>query len=188
VAQKTTDETGRVTFGGLPIRTYVLEETTPPTGHVRSDETVRFRMDTEVPDVFYQFADVKIRADVVILKTGVDDVPLSGAEFSLYDSNGALVSVKTTGADGKTTFEDLVYGSYTLVETKAPKGYVRAEDSTPIEVSSVDEIDLTISNARYVIPQTGGFIDTWALLIFGGALILGGVVWLVLRKRADARG
>ncbi len=183
VAQDETDETGTVTFGGLPIRTYVLEETTAPEGHVRSEETVRFRMDTEVPDVFYQFADVKIRADVVILKTGVDDVPLSGAEFTLYNAANEVVAVKTTDADGKAMFEDLVYGSYTLVETKAPKGYVRAEDTTPIEVASVDEIDLTISNARYVIPKTGGLVDTWTLLGLGVVLVLAGAVWLVVRKR-----
>ena len=187
VAQDTTDEFGSVTFGGLPIRTYVLAETTAPEGHVLSDETVTFRMDTEVPDVFYQYADEKIRADVVIYKTGVDDVPLSGAEFSLYDSEDNLVDVQTTGADGTATFEDLVYGSYTLVETKAPNGYVRAEDTTPIAVTSVDEIDLTIPNARYVIPQTGGWIDTWSLLAFGGALILAGATWLMIRRRVHAR-
>ncbi len=183
VAQDETDETGAVTFGDLPIRTYVLEETTAPEGHVRSEETVRFRMDTEAPNVFYQFADEKIRADVVILKTGVDDVPLSGAEFSLYDSDSNLVAVRTTDANGKATFEDLVYGSYTIVETKAPSGYVRAEDSIPIVVSSVDEIDLTIPNVRYDIPQTGGWVDTWSLLALGGVLVLAGTAWLLMRKR-----
>ena len=187
VAQDETDETGRVTFGGLPIRTYVLEETTAPTGHVRSEETVRFRMDTEVPDVFYQFADVKIRADVIVMKTGVDNVPLPGAEFSLYDSSNNLVEVQTTGVDGIATFEDLVYGNYTMVETKAPHGYVRAEDSTPILVASVEDIDLTIANVRYEIPKTGGWWDTWTLLACGGALILAGAVWLFVKRRIHAR-
>ena len=100
---------------------------------------------------------------------------------------GALVAVRTTGADGKATFEDIVYGSYTLVETKAPRGYVRAEDTTPIEVASVDEIDLTIPNARYVIPKTGGLFDTETLLVFGGVLVLAGAAWLILRKRIHAR-
>jgi len=188
VAQDTTDETGTVTFGDLPIRTYVLEETTAPEGHVRSEETVRFRMDTEAPNVFYQFTNEKIRADVVILKTGVEDAPLSGAEFTLYDAGNNPIETQTTDADGKATFEDLVYGSYTIVETKAPRGYVRAEDTIPIIVSSVDEIDLTVPNVRYDIPQTGGWIDTWSLLIIGSLLIAGGVVWLLLRKRAHARG
>lgn len=187
VGQEETDETGTVTFGNLPIRTYVLEETTAPEGYVRSEETVRFRMDTDVPNVFYQFADVLIRADVNIFKTGTDNVPLAGAEFSLYDSSNNLVAVKTTGADGTAKFENLVYGNYTIVETKAPRNYIRAEDSIPIQVASVDDIDLTIPNVRYEIPQTGGWIDTWTLLACGGALMLAGAVWLIIRRRAHAR-
>ena len=276
VREATTDETGSVTFSGLPIRTYVLEETTAPTGHVRSEETVRFRMSTDVPDVFYQFADVKIRADVIVLKTGTDNVPLSGAEFSLYDKDDKLVDTQTTGTDGKAAFEDLEYGDYTIVETKAPQrylrntepipvsittvddvnvtslntlihadvivhktdmysaplagaefslydagnnlidtkttgadgivvfeglpygtysivetkapdGYVRAEGATPVTIASTEDVNVTISNKPYEIPQTGGWLDTWTLLACGGALILVGAVWLIVRRRVHAR-
>jgi len=137
--------------------------------------------------VFYRYPDVKIRADVAVLKTGTDNVPLANAEFTLYNASGAVVAVKTTGADGKAAFENLEYGSYTLVETQAPRGYVRAGDIPPIEVTSIDQIDLTIPNVRYVLPQTGGLMDTGTLLAAGGALILAGIVWLIIRRRAHAR-
>ncbi len=276
VAQDETDETGSVTFGGLPIRSYVLEETTAPEGYVRSEETVRFRMDTDVPNVFYDFANGKIRADVIVLKTGTDDVPLSGAEFTVYDADGHAVDVKTTGEDGKATFEDLEYGDYTIVETKvpegylrdaestpvsvtttddvnvtitntliradaivhktdrygtplagaefslydsdnhlidtkttgadgiaafenlpygaytvvetkAPAGYVRTENATPFVIASTEDVNVTITNSPYEIPQTGGWLDTWMLLGLGGALALAGMVWLIVRRRVHAR-
>lgn len=52
-----------------------------------------------------------------------------GAEMELRSSNGTVVAAWTT--DGKTkTIKNIAPGTYTLVETKAPDGYVKAADMT----------------------------------------------------------
>ena len=63
--------------------------------------------------------------------------PLSGAEFTLYNAKGKSVQVVVTGDDGKAIFADVRYGTYTVVETKAPDKYTA--DPTPIPFSIVKE-------------------------------------------------
>lgn len=55
---------------------------------------------------------------------------LSGAEFTLYDSNGKSVKVVTTDKDGIADFGQHRYGKYTVIETTAPEKYLA--DNTPI--------------------------------------------------------
>ncbi|MBP2100577.1 putative surface anchored protein [Enterococcus rivorum] len=54
---------------------------------------------------------------------------LSGAEFDVYDSKDKLVKTVTTDGNGMASLADLPYGTYKVVETKAPAGYIL--DSTP---------------------------------------------------------
>lgn len=140
VAQDKTDEFGRVVFGGLPIRTYVLEETTPPPGYIKSDQTVRFRMDTSAPNEFFKFEDEKM-GSITIEKVNAWDEPLSGAVFTLYDSEGEVVAEKTTDDTGRVTFTDLPNGTYVLKETTPPTGYVKSEEEKTF-IISVDDKDL----------------------------------------------
>lgn len=59
--------------------------------------------------------------------------PLTGAEFELYDGEKMIgKAVSETG--GIVKFDDLATGSYTLKETKAPKGYIRADSIWRVEV------------------------------------------------------
>ena len=85
---------------------------------------------------------------VEVTKTGEKGAKLSGAEFTLYGSKKVTdpethetteeineeqpIGTQTTGANGTILFDDLDYGTYWLVETQAPEGYVA--DSTPIKV------------------------------------------------------
>jgi len=60
--------------------------------------------------------------------------PLQGAEFKVLDSNGQVVSgyeKLTSDSSGNVTIEKLTPGKYSLVETKAPAGYIL--DPTPID-------------------------------------------------------
>ena len=81
--------------------------------------------------------------ELTILKVDGDTkAVLSGAEFTLTGSDGSTQK-GVTGADGKLTFEHLVYGvTYAWTETAAPKGYLLNEENTG--VWSVDENEVTV--------------------------------------------
>ena len=72
------------------------------------------------------------------LTNGNDCYSLAGAEFSVTDSKGKTVGTLTTDANGDTnTLRAIPAGTYTIHETKAPKGYYTAADQT-----------VTVSNGR----------------------------------------
>ncbi|MGL4697506.1 Spy0128 family protein [Enterococcus larvae] len=79
----------------------------------------------------------KIHLKKIDDKTGAT---LAGAEFELQYPNGDVVEgyeTITTDANGEATIENLEAGSYQVVETKAPTGYVI--DTTPITFEVTEE-------------------------------------------------
>lgn len=92
--------------------------------------------------------------------------PLSGATFQLVSPDGTLLQA-TSDVSGKVVFEDLLPGTYTLSEGKAPEGYkkiditwsviiVENEDVKIIENHTGKEIkDLVVVNEKIKEPSTG---------------------------------
>ena len=60
-----------------------------------------------------------------VKKVDKDDTSkgLAGAEFTLSDATGAVLSTKVSDKDGDLAFTTLTEGTYTLKETKAPNNY-----------------------------------------------------------------
>lgn len=72
------------------------------------------------------FKDDKKVANVTMVKTGDNNLPLSGASFRLCDIDGNPISgypTVTTDETGMVVFSNIPYGSYELMETAAPIGY-----------------------------------------------------------------
>lgn len=59
---------------------------------------------------------------------GNDCYSLEGAEFTVYNGAGQPMGVLTTNANGDTNTLELPEGTYTVRETKPPKGYLPAPD------------------------------------------------------------
>ena len=59
---------------------------------------------------------------------GNDCYSLEGAEFTVYNAAGQPMGVLTTNANGDTNTLELPEGTYTVRETKPPKGYLPAPD------------------------------------------------------------
>lgn len=59
---------------------------------------------------------------------------LAGVEFTLYDDQGKEIAKKTTDKNGDITFADLVYGAYTVKETKGLRGYCAFKQDIIVEI------------------------------------------------------
>lgn len=147
-------------------------------------------------------------------KVKSDSSALSGAEFTMYKgakadvvdsttklAKAAAVQVAKPNATGtgsnEFVFSGLANGTYTIIETKVPDGYKRAEavevvitDGTPAisgnflyNGASANNQDV-INNAAETLPGTGGMGTT--LFTVGGAVIVlmaGFMFVLYMRKR-----
>jgi len=127
---------------------------------------------------------------------------LTGAKFVLYKADGTTVAGAETEVDenGYVSWDGLAAGTYKLVETQAPAGYVL--DSTPKEIVVSDSTAATddrvtdgttetcflqtdIPNRKgQTLPETGG-IGTTLFYLIGAILVLGAGVVLVTRRRVD---
>ena len=100
-----------------------------------------------------KFEEMLIEGSIEILKVdSTNNKPLSGAGFTLYNSDGEVVQKLTTGTDGKATFKEVSYGKYTVKETKAPAYY--ALDNTPIPFEILEN-GKTLTVTRKNNPEYG---------------------------------
>lgn len=120
-------------------------------GEAHSDETASFAYDpisAELGDGIVNFYAewVPATTDLTIVKyeKGDMDQLLSGAEFTLTNTNDSskTYTFDATGENGETAQSKVLYGTYTLAETKAPDNYQAISDITVVVGDKV-----TISNA-----------------------------------------
>lgn len=74
------------------------------------------------------------KTPIEIKKISTSGGTLSGAEFAVEDDSHSVYYTATSGSDGIARFS-LMNGTYTLKETKAPKGYVKRTDTWTITVN-----------------------------------------------------
>ncbi|MBC1400091.1 VaFE repeat-containing surface-anchored protein [Listeria booriae] len=127
---------------------------------VESGFIVATHEDLNDADQTVSFADP--RGGVTFTKVDADTQnPLAGAEFTLYEGTssapGNALGVYTSAATtGKVTVNDLPYGNYHFVETKAPAGgYIldgKAIDFEIVSDTTVLELD-NVTNKRDYQPQ-----------------------------------
>lgn len=74
---------------------------------------------------------------IELVKTSEDGEALAGAEFDVFrDSTNERIGQIVTNTEGLGKISNLLQEDYTLIETKAPLGFIL--DTTPIKVSSAD--------------------------------------------------
>lgn len=181
-----TDENGEAVSEALPIGEYTLQEIEAPYGYELSMDqnltvTVQANKAAEIT-----VTNKQLSGSINILKVDAEDntLLLTGAEFELRDETGEVVATGTTNQVGEYHFEDVVVGTYTLIETKAPEGYRLLKK--PIEVEITPDklvITKTIENTEqgWIIPDTGGS-GTLGFYTLGLLLMTGAGIF-VFRKR-----
>lgn len=187
---------GKVTFSNLPIGTYTIRETRAPAGYVVSDKvltvtveyadvsrlgvksTVSANQIVDQPVLWEHFGSIRL------MKTNENGKPLAGAEFGLYNADGALVKSAVSLKDGTVLFEKVQFGKYTIREIKAPKGYMVSAD---VKTVTIDEDDVIIEAGSFVnardtgSPDTGDNIMGYFVMALGS--MAGIVVVYVINKR-----
>ncbi|WP_115753785.1 SpaA isopeptide-forming pilin-related protein [Listeria kieliensis] len=151
-----TDENGELLIENLVPGDYQLVETKAPAGYLLDETPIKFTIEKEQSKTLnLTVTNVKDLGSVKVVKTDSKDKNqlLAGAEFKLLDAKGnVLQEGLTTNKSGELVIKDLVPGDYSLVETKAPEGYLL--DETPIkftiEKEQSKELQLGITNVKDV--------------------------------------
>ncbi|SDA79959.1 LPXTG-motif cell wall anchor domain-containing protein/fimbrial isopeptide formation D2 domain-containing protein [Butyrivibrio sp. INlla18] len=101
-------------------------------------------------------------------------------------AGGEAVDTMVTGKTGVIEVKGFANGTYYFEETKAPAGYNRLETRTPATVNGANTAEIPVlNNSGSLLPSTGG-IGTTIFYILGGILIVAGIAYFIVRRKADA--
>ena len=163
-----TNEDGKGTALDLLYGSYTLEETKAPIGYTLDETPYPFEInDSEKAINLGEVTNQKIllpapTGSIEFIKVDSETkAPLANAEFVIKDGEGNIVQTILTNEDGKGTALDLLYGSYTLEETKAPIGYTLDETPYPFEINDSEKaINLgEVTNQKIMLPAPTGSIE-----------------------------
>lgn len=91
-----------------------------------------------------------------------------------------------TGTTGIIEVKGLKNGSYYFEETEAPEGYNKLTARTvAVTITNADATYTVKNNSGSLLPSTGG-IGTTIFYIIGAILIVAGVAYFIVRRKADA--
>lgn len=152
-----TNAAGELTVENLKFGHYRFTEVVPPAGYTLAAEPVETDLDATTAGTVVKISQTDDRktGSVKLIKLSSDGMPLSNAEFALYqkaEDTGVAGSAAAdtliqeglvTGADGATAIVDqLTWGDYYFLETKAPQGYQKsdAQLSFTVDASNADSV------------------------------------------------
>ena len=148
----TTDSNGEILIPNLKPDSYVVTETEAPEGYVKDTEPQTIQIGTDGGTYKVQFQNQPIGSLVILKKDADNGNPLSGAQFKVTTSKGAVVGTNngifTTDSNGSITISDLAKGSYIVEEVKAPDGYVLEEQSKTIALDYGKTYTLEFTNKK----------------------------------------
>ena len=180
VGTVTTNATGTATLRNLEFGDYCLVETKAPNGYELNSNPVCFTVNQEgfevnTNSIKVTVPNTRLKGTVVLVKTNSEDstIPVQGATYSLYKSNGTLVQEGlVTNSDGQITVDELEWGSYYFLETERVQGYEINNDKVYFELNpdNVGEVvyvsttdvqkPVSVILTKYDKPDTGSEITS----------------------------
>lgn len=134
---------GEITVNELPIGDYTVTEKTAPNGYlvnvapfkttVVAGQTVETTITDEAPTGKISIKKSDSKGNVQ------GEASLEGAEYTVYSADGQEVGKITTDNDGNGSLENLVLGTYTVKETKAPEAYDLDWNTYTVELTYKDQ-------------------------------------------------
>ena len=131
--RETTDANGQIPQIPVTPGTYTFKEVYAPDGYALNEAEMRFTVDADGNVT----GDTTIRDDYTrfsLHKVDENGKPLAGVMFGLKKADGMLMMTAKTDAKGMATFEKVPFGTYTLVETQALLGYLKADTEIRLTV------------------------------------------------------
>ena len=173
IYRETTDANGQIPQIPVTPGTYTFKEVYAPDGYALNEAEMRFTVDADGNVT----GDTTIRDDYTrfsLRKVDESGKPLSGVMFGLKKADGMLMMTAKTDAKGMATFEKVPFGTYTLVETQALPGYLKADTEIRLTVDGTfvnpKEPIATVINERQKI--RGLKVDTAGQALPGAAFSL----------------
>lgn len=133
IYRETTDANGQIPQIPVTPGTYTFKEVYAPDGYALNEAEMRFTVDADGNVT----GDTTIRDDYTrfsLRKADENGKPLAGVMFGLKKADGLLLMTAKTDAKGMATFEKVPFGTYTLVETQALLGYLKADTEIRLTV------------------------------------------------------
>ena len=173
----TVGDTGRVYLPQkLNAGSYYLREVSAPEGYLLGHADVPFTVSTTTDwddPLVVEYANMPQKGSVKAMKVDAETgepVPAAGIEFDLVAASdiktgdgvvhvpaGEIAAHIVTAADGTATAEDLYLGSYRIVETLAPEGYVLNGEPVDVTLSYAgQEVEAAYAESEFGdVPQKG---------------------------------
>ena len=173
----TVGDTGRVYLPQkLNAGSYYLREVSAPEGYLLGHADVPFTVSTTTDwddPLVVEYANMPQKGCVKAMKVDAETgepVPAAGIEFDLVAASdiktgdgvvhvpaGEIAAHIVTAADGTATAEDLYLGSYRIVETLAPEGYVLNGEPVDVTLSYAgQEVEAAYAESEFGdVPQKG---------------------------------
>ncbi len=142
----TDGEAGIALLLGIPKGNYKVRELTPPEGFAADIDEHSVTVNTHGAAAEITIENTLVLGSVKLIKLDEAGEPLEGAMFELRDAKNNVITLRkgtvsdgydymldaagsiTTLYAGELTIGGLIAGTYKLVETKAPDGYVRLDE------------------------------------------------------------
>ena len=142
---------------GLTEGTYTLTEIQAPNGYILSTETITFKIDengkllnnngkTIDKVIMYNEKEIVPFNVPIVKQDAKTHKNLAGAVLNIIDETGKIVDSWTTTVEAH--YVELTAGSYKLVETSAPAGYVL--NSTPVVFNITEDGKLTNTSGNVI--------------------------------------
>ena len=207
-----TDGNGKLAINDLKPGEYQLVETQAPTGYVLDATPIEFvvKSDKSSQENLTKTNKGQEKSVRIEKRDSRTNELLSGAKFKLLDSKGKTIKEEiTTDKNGIATIEGLEEGSYQLIETQAPTGYILdktairftiEKDSslitlTKLNTKKTDPTDSDKTNnpsnsgqssstySPKSYPKTGEKSSVWITVIGVIIVVLIGIAWFVKKRR-----
>ena len=139
----------------------------------------------------YRAATAAEQADEAVEKSWLSGISVPVVEVSFFDNAalaGEKVSAAVSGTDGRVALCGLAYGTYYLVETRAPEGYnllhAPAELTVDGESHHQERVVTVINRSGVELPDTGG-VGVAVFTVTGLGMMVAAGVLLAQKKRKE---